>query len=224
MVSQTQHQNREAVRAAIIEPMTRLYQPPVHLRTDKDAFNAVLEEYQAKLCGFHRATLEKAWAAVKEEHETWIWPHLKVIRDACIRFAPADRIADTPGRRPWEEKDEAARKLAADYLQQFELSALMRQAKAEGWDGQLRLYAEGAARAQACLISGQRSFGYLRIAYQWEAQATHDAIARRRGAFEEAVRRQAATGQLAVDVPNEAIECWQKMAAKPVTPCAATPT
>jgi len=214
MQNQGEYQQSQKVREAVLNPMMRLYQPPSHVRTDKEAFNALIAEYAKALGGFTKPTLEMAWETVKDEHSTWIWPHLKVLKDACIRHAPAERkLADnnTDFKKNLQQRADDAYELARKYLAEYELSPLMLQAKTEGWADDLRRYVTAAARSLADVITRLKNWGYLWPVYQWESRmANPDVIKQRRKDFEEFVYRQAATGQMEIEVPAEAIEIWKR--------------
>lgn len=209
MTSQANHQRKEAVKRIVLDPMMRMYQPPSHLRNDKQAFITTLDEYQNRLAGFSDATLAKAWDAVKDEHEVWIWPHLKVIRTACMKLAPASQTVEANVGYPWILKAEKAEALANDYIKQFSTSALMEKAKSEGWHEKLKAYVASAAKAQASIICGEQNWGYNNAVYQWEHNTKPNVISSRIKAFLEATRTQAAKGFIEVQVPNEAMEAWR---------------
>lgn len=210
MQSQGQFEKERRVREAIISPMLRLYQPPSHVRTDKEAFNTLIAEYVKGLSRFPKPTLEKAWEMVKEDHSTWIWPHLKAIRDACMKVTPAERTPDqAAGETPLQKKAESARKMIGEYMKQFHQSHLFLKAISEKWDLPLEQYALDAASAQASIICGLRNWGYSFRAYQYRRNDSRELMEKRRREFEDYCRRQAATGHINVDVPNEAIEAWK---------------
>lgn len=83
----------------VIDPMTRMYHPPAHLRSDPEAFEEVIREYHRALAGLPAIALEKGWAEVKAEHKTWNWPHFQTIRDACEKYKPLKRDTAVTDRK-----------------------------------------------------------------------------------------------------------------------------
>jgi hypothetical protein len=212
-MDQKQMQAEAVVREVIINEMTRIYQTPAHVRSDKAACAALISEYQRQLSSFSRGTLKTAWDEVRESHETWIWPHLKTIKDACKRHAPAS-VQPTGDTRASQSRDERAMAMASEFMRAFTGASLAARANAEGWWRQLERYAWDCALAQASIICGLANWGYSAAAYQFRLAETADYKSRRR-AFESFCRTQAASGSIAVEAPDEAISAWSARKIRP---------
>lgn len=195
-----------------MEPMMRIYQAPSHVRTDTEAYKALVAEYEQSLSGFDKQTLQKAWAEVKDEHKTWIWPHPQVLRDACKKHART--VEATPdqmlsGLHPWKQKDEAARTLAREFMKHFDHGILMQRAREEGYANDLSQYAWNMAQFQAAIIAGVKNKGYHWPVYKFHPNDSQNTIKARCYAFEDFCKKQAVTGDIAIEVPNEAIKAWK---------------
>lgn len=209
MENQTEFMRKQTVNQVIIDPMTRLYQPPAHLRgrENEAGLRDTVAEYQAGLSRYSRHVLEAAWAEVKAEHEAWIWPHLKTIKAACEKRAGSASGGGGSYDSPEKLKIQRATDLWKAAIRDFESSALALRSTAEGWIGDLWPYANAAAWLQAQHIAGVTNVGYSALdlcgPYAPEAEI--------RRAVQEA-RNAAAGGGIEITVPQPMIEKWRNHA------------
>lgn len=214
-MTQNQH-DFQKVQRHIIEPMTRIYNPPAHLRDDPKAFADALEEYGRVLSGYSADTLQKGWNEVKDGHKTWIWPHFQAIRDACERLKPSNESASPSGgsfRADLYRREETARVEARQFLAAFESSPLAIQARAEGWERPLLAYATEAAGLQALYIRNVPNPGFGSMVLIGGARPPQDELTRRCNDFVGFCRRQAQTGTIDVQPPGYLVAEWRARAA-----------
>lgn len=175
----------------------------------------VVDGFVEELRKYSEATLIAAFSRLRREAKRM--PTLAQTLEACEAEKPKNQLPGighiAPGRSPWEQKYDAAAKLAADYLHGYVLCDLADTAKAEGWINPLLLYVQAAAKLQAQIITGCANWGYTNVVYQFRWNDGKETIRRRINEFLSACRTQAATGNIVVTVPNEAIDAWRTQAA-----------
>ncbi len=125
-------------------------------------------------------------------------------------IAASNQIQAPKEEYPWVLKNRYVYRMVEAYMNSFMSGNLMRTAETEGWGHELRAYAIASATIQAKLIASFRNIGinHVLYGYGWDySLGLHD---KRKNDLMAELRKQAATGAIGVEVPNEAIQFWKE--------------
>ncbi len=187
---------------ALGSPGERFFPDP---DTDRErAWEIIAREYVEALQQFDRPTLERAFARVRDTNTTGFWPSPGRFRQTALSLLPPSADADAAKRSAAGERAEA-------YVSHFlRTSKLYREAKKDGWAGDLLAYVQAAASVQAQVIEGTRGISWdpalLDRASDAEPRAQLDA-------YVAECRRQKLT-DVKVTVPRGRLAAWREAAAE----------
>ncbi|MBA4068174.1 MAG: hypothetical protein C0501_31635 [Isosphaera sp.] len=137
---------------ALGSPGERFFPDP---DTDRErAWELIAREYVEALRQFDRPTLERAFARVRDTNTTGFWPSPGRFRQAALSLLDPAPDADAAKRRAAEQRAEA---YVSRYLK---TSRLYREARKDGWAGELLAYVQAAASVQAQVIEGTRGMSW----------------------------------------------------------------
>ncbi|MBA4067307.1 MAG: hypothetical protein C0501_27085 [Isosphaera sp.] len=202
------------VHAVILARLPALGSPGERFFPDPDtdrerAWELIAREYVEALQQFDRTTLERAFARVRDQNTTGFWPSPGKFRQAALSLLTPEPDAGAARRR-------AAEQWADAYVSRYlRTSKLYREAKKDGWAGELLAYVQAAATVQAQAIEGTRGIS-------WDAvllDPASDAAPREQiGALVDECRDREPK-EVKVQVPRGRIAAWRAhAAAHPVKP------
>lgn len=186
---------------ALGSPGERFFPDP---DTDRErAWALIAREYVEALEQFDRPTLERAFARVRDANTTGFWPSPGRFRQAALSLATPEPDADAAKRS-------AAERRAGEYVARFmKTSKLLREARKDGWAGELLAYVQAVAAVQAQVIEGTRGISWdaalLDPAADAEPKAQIDAL------VEDCCRKE--LKEVKVHVPRDRIATWRTQAA-----------
>jgi hypothetical protein len=188
----------------VIKPMMATLPPPTHLRGNDEGMKAALEVYVRALSRFDAAALRQGWQKAAQENAYWAWPKASTLVAACDHFARQSRNGSEHDALVQKAED-----MAWQYTRRFmKSSGQAGQARAEGWERELKAYVRAAATVQAGLIVGVPHHGY--DSYTLFGRARGEDLAAMREAFFERARAQAEKGHVRVHVPPSLVERWRE--------------
>lgn len=137
---------------ALGSPGERFFPDP---DTDRErAWELIAREYVEALQQFDRTTLERAFARVRDANTTGFWPSPGRFRQAAFAVSTPVPDADADERRAAGERAEA---YVSRYLK---TGKLYKEARKDGWAGELLAYVQAAASVQAQVIEGTRGISW----------------------------------------------------------------
>jgi hypothetical protein len=202
------------VHAVILARLPALGSPGERFFPDPDtdrerAWALIAREYVEALEQFDRPTLERAFARVRDQNTTGFWPSPGKFRQAALSLATPEPDANAARR-------DAAEQRAGEYVARFmKTSKLLREARKDGWAGELLAYVQAAASVQAQVIAGTKGIS-------WDAALLDPASDAAPGEQIDALVaecRERGLAEVKVQVPRDRVKAWRAHAsAHPAKP------
>ena len=190
---------------AFIARMNGRYSPTKRLQADEDALNAAVDDYRRVLGKIDKLTMEAAWRLIVERHDSWCWPHVCDVIQACEDARRAAHPAGEVDSQVQEIED-----LSYGYTKRFmKNSTVAARARENGYERELKEYVREASWVQAQLIvRPDAGVGYSSAVLFPDKERDRHAEEE----FFEKARAQARTGHIRVHVPPAMIRRWQEEA------------
>lgn len=189
---------------AFIARMNGRYSPTRRLQADEDALNAAVDDYRRVLARFDKPTMEAAWRLIVERHDSWCWPHVNDVLQACKEA----RRAAQPAEQAWVEQATA---MSDEYTRRFiKTSAVAVKARQGGFEQELKEFVRAVSWVQAQLIIRPDAGVAFESAVLFGGDLPRDREAEEE--FFEKARVQARSGHIRVHVPMAKIKRWAEEA------------
>ncbi len=194
----------EIIMKVIVEPYRRIF-GTMH----PDLVDDLIED----LSDYPEDILAQAWKEVRRNIS--IKPKPAQILFECRKAANAGEAASQRRENKFlsefEKKDAEILKAANEYVREFMQSPLFREAKAGGYAGEVLVYAQASAFFQAQVI-GQAAVVSVDLMPLTDDNGRPNYFERKK--IEDALRMQAATGRIEVQIPSEYLERWRELGEK----------